>query len=210
LFRIVEASTGCIRIDGHDISAMGLRQLRRSMAIIPQDALLLRGTVRHNLDPFSCYETAELVRVLQAVGMPASMLKREVSTSASGLSAGERQLICFARTLMRKVKIVVMDEPTANIDMVTDEKMQLTVRKHFKDLTVLTIAHRLNTIIDYDKILVMDSGHVAEFGSAATLLQNRDGHLSRTVKAMGQEAAQLLHEKAVRKRKAKELGSLRR
>jgi ABC-type multidrug transport system fused ATPase/permease subunit len=226
LFRLVEAATGSIMIDGVDIAKMGLMALRRRMAIIPQQPLLLMGSVSHNLDPFDEFEPEQLASVLQRVGLLgdrsgsskgheqdaaeqsddeahssnlAAILAREVSAGV-GLSAGEQQLISFARSLLRiehgEVKVVIMDEPTANIDMETDEKIQRLVRSTLNSHTVITIAHRLNTVIDFDKILVMDSGTVLEHGEPAALLRDPTSRLSETVNAMGCESAAKLVAKA--------------
>mmetsp|Transcript_38111 Transcript_38111/g.73292 ORF Transcript_38111/g.73292 Transcript_38111/m.73292 type:complete len:220 (+) Transcript_38111:324-983(+) len=124
------------------------------------------------------------------------MLHSEVGHGGSSLSAGERQLISFGRAMVRRAKIVIMDEPTANIDVRTDDKIQMLVRSNFSDATVLTIAHRLSTIIDYDKILVMDQGKVAEFGPAAELLKNENGYLTSMVDSTGPTTSAKLRNQA--------------
>jgi len=196
LFRIVEKAAGRILIDGCDIRTLGLQTVREALAIIPQHPLLLQGTVRHNLDPFSEFSDNELGNVLVDIGLSASLLHSEVGPGGSFLSAGERQLISFGRAMVRHARIVVMDEPTANIDINTDNKIQEIVRDKFKGSTIITIAHRLSTIIDYDKVLVMDAGKVAEFGPAAELLENPHGILTGMVESSGPEAAKKLKAQA--------------
>eukprot|EP01065_Artemidia_motanka_P035000 TRINITY_DN42967_c0_g1_i1.p1 TRINITY_DN42967_c0_g1~~TRINITY_DN42967_c0_g1_i1.p1 ORF type:complete len:1406 (+),score=499.49 TRINITY_DN42967_c0_g1_i1:76-4293(+) len=191
LWRIMEASAGKIQIDGVDISKLGLQTLRQRMGIIPQEPLVVGGTVRQNLDPFSQQRDEALSEALEKVGMPADVLH----LNAAKLSQGQRQLLSVARALVRSVRIIVMDEPTSNVDMITDACVQRAVRTALEGCTVITIAHRLNTIIDADRILVMEKGQVAEFGVPADLLAS-DGHLTRMVNGMGQAAAQALHQKA--------------
>lgn len=129
--------------------------------------------------------------------LPCFISERDLSDGSAGISVGEQQLISLARTLLRKqVRVCVMDEPTANIDMVTDETIQKVVRHAFKGITVVTIAHRLNTIIDYDNILVMDSGNVQEFGPGIELLRDPCSHLSQLADSLGASAAAQLRAKA--------------
>ncbi|XP_055346894.1 uncharacterized protein LOC129594288 [Paramacrobiotus metropolitanus] len=179
LFRIIESSGGSIVIDDKDISLMGLHDLRSRLTIIPQEPVLFSGTLRMNLDPFQSYTDVELWNALDN-----SHLKGFVSTLPSGLehivaeggenlSVGQRQLICLARALLRKTKILVLDEATAAIDMETDALIQQTIREKFAECTVLTIAHRLNTIMDSTRILVLDQGVVREFDSPDNLLQDQ-------------------------------------
>merc|ERR1711871_1115988 len=192
LFRINEAATGTIYLDGVDISKVGLQTLRQACAIIPQDPLLLSGTVRRNLDPFDKVTDENLLREsLRKVGLDENLLESEVGTGASSsLSAGERQLLSLARVLLRfgTIRLVLMDEPTANIDMITDEKVQKCIQTEFHSKTILTIAHRLNTVIE-SKIMVMDAGNVVEFGPSHALLTNPKSYLSTMVDAMGPSAA---------------------
>ncbi|KAH9522434.1 Mrp-4p [Dermatophagoides farinae] len=180
LFRLIEAANGCIRIDGIDISKIGLHQLRNRLTIIPQDPVLFSGTLRTNLDPFTsftddqiwhCLELAHLKQFAQSLD---GHLEYEITESGSNLSVGQRQLVCLARALLRKTKILVLDEATASVDLETDSLIQRTIRQSFNDCTILTIAHRLNTIMDSDRILVLDDGHVAEFDTPDKLLANND------------------------------------
>ncbi|XP_057660508.1 multidrug resistance-associated protein 1 isoform X6 [Diorhabda carinulata] len=178
LFRIIEAAQGNILIDGVKINELGLHTLRSRLTIIPQDAVLFSGTLRINLDPFDKHSDEEVWKSLEHAhlrefvkGLPAG-LNHEVSEGGENLSVGQRQLICLARALLRKTKILIMDEATAAVDLETDDLIQKTIRTEFKDCTVLTIAHRLNTIMDSDRIIVLDRGNIAEFDSPANLLAN--------------------------------------
>ncbi|KAI7815048.1 ABC subfamily C member [Rhyzopertha dominica] len=179
LFRIIEASEGEISIDGVNIAGLGLHSLRSRLTIIPQDAILFSGTLRINLDPFNKYSDDEVWRALEHAhlksfvkGLPAG-LNHEVTEGGENLSVGQRQLICLSRALLRKTKVLVLDEATAAVDLETDDLIQRTIRTEFKDCTVLTIAHRLNTIMDSDRIIVLDKGHVVEFDSPSNLLLNK-------------------------------------
>ncbi|KAG0264019.1 hypothetical protein BG011_007579 [Mortierella polycephala] len=173
----VEADGGSIWIDGVDISTVGLKYLRQHLAIIPQDPTLFVGTVRENLDPFDELEDAELWEALERAHLKdhisslAGGLSFKVSQNGDNFSVGQRSLICLARALLRKTKILVLDEATAAVDVETDELIQKTIRKEFKDRTILTIAHRIKTVMDSDKILVLEKGRVEEFEPPTTLLQ---------------------------------------
>lgn len=180
LFRLVEPSDGRVTIDGSDTASLGLGTLRGAMAIIPQEPLLFEGTIRGNIDPLSDHSAESVAAVLAAVGLQG----REEDLPRQ-LSAGERQLLQMARTLLRRVPIVVMDEPTSNIDPRTDALVQRVLREAFAACTVLTIAHRLDTVIDADQVLVMDAGRVAESGAPQELLGRREGPLSAMVDGQG-------------------------
>ncbi|KAG1709638.1 hypothetical protein DVH05_020294 [Phytophthora capsici] len=176
LFRICEFHSGSVSIDGLDISQLKLHELRRSLAIIPQDPVLFSGPLRENLDPFGEYSDAEIWTVLQQVHMADSLAKWgagldfQVSECGDNLSVGQRQLVCIGRALLKNSKIVVLDEATANVDTATDALIQNTIRETFADKTVLIIAHRINTIMHCNKIAVMDAGQVAEYGAPSELL----------------------------------------
>ncbi|KAL0104446.1 hypothetical protein PUN28_017289 [Cardiocondyla obscurior] len=178
LFRIIEAANGKILIDDIDISKLGLHDLRSKLTIIPQDPVLFSGTLRMNLDPFDCYSDEEIWRALEHAhlksfieNLPSGLL-HEVSEGGENLSVGQRQLICLARALLRKTKVLILDEATAAVDLETDDLIQTTIRQEFKDCTVLTIAHRLNTILDSDRVIVLDKGLIVEYDSPEILLRN--------------------------------------
>lgn len=181
IFRIQELAVGCITIDGIDTRTVPLRTLRSRLGIIPQDPVLFSASVRFNLDPFTKHTDAEIWDVLDSVNMKDHVttlpgkLSEEVAEGGDNFSTGQRQLICIARALLRKPKILVLDEATASIDNETDEMIQKMVRVNFKECTVLTIAHRLNTIIDSDRVIVMDAGLMAECGPPEVLLANEEG-----------------------------------
>ncbi|XP_023236891.1 multidrug resistance-associated protein 4-like [Centruroides sculpturatus] len=190
LFRMTEP-TGTITIDGIDTKDIGLRDLRSKISIIPQDPMLFTGPLRRNIDPFNEYSDEILWKAIEEV-----QLKEVISTLPGGLdthlseggrnfSVGERQLICLARTILRKNKILVMDEATSNIDKKTDSCIQKIIREKFKSCTVLTIAHRLHTIIDSDRVLVLDNGKLQEFDRPYKLLKNVNGTFYNLVKNSG-------------------------
>ncbi|CAI2178694.1 732_t:CDS:10 [Funneliformis geosporum] len=191
LFRFIEPSDGKIIIDGIDISTIGIEDLRSRLTIIPQDPILFTGTIRSNLDTFSQYEDHELYESLRRVRLLPSLEEEEhlnsqemdlittlddnkninvfknldapITEGGKNLSQGQRQLLCLARALLKRSKIILMDEATASIDFAMDDKIQKMIRKEFIDCTILCIAHRLRTVIDYDRILVLDQGNVIEF-----------------------------------------------
>ncbi|KAK3610659.1 hypothetical protein CHS0354_028038 [Potamilus streckersoni] len=178
LLRLVELSGGHIHIDGVDISLISLQSLRSNLSTIPQDPVLFAGTVRYNVDPFSQYQDEEIWSALEKVQMKQKITQCEkglqmlVDENGENFSVGERQLLCLARAVLRKNKILVLDEATANIDMGTDAIIQSTIKECFGQCTVITIAHRLNTVLHSDKIVIMDSGKVMECGSPDELLSN--------------------------------------
>ncbi|GJJ71288.1 ATP-binding cassette, subfamily C (CFTR/MRP), member 1 [Entomortierella parvispora] len=183
---------GSIELDGVDISTLGLKDLRSRLAIIPQDPTLFAGTVRENLDPFQECDDSELWTALERAHLKTKIsslsgaLSFEVSQGGDNFSVGERSLICLARALLRKTKILVLDEATAAVDMETDELIQKTIREEFKDRTVLTIAHRIKTVMDSDKILVMEKGCVEEFDHPELLLRNKDSLFRKLVEQAGE------------------------
>uniref|UniRef100_A0A8D2J1Z0 Multidrug resistance-associated protein 7 n=1 Tax=Varanus komodoensis TaxID=61221 RepID=A0A8D2J1Z0_VARKO len=178
LFRMVELSAGRIFLDNTDIHSVGLKQLRSRLAIIPQDPFLFSGTIRENLDPQGQHTDADLHHVLeqchlQAVITEMGGLDCELGERGKNLSVGQRQLVCLARALLTKAKVLCIDEATASVDQKTDRLLQEAIRQQFADKTVLTIAHRLNTILDSDRVLVMHAGKVAEFDFPAVLSQKQ-------------------------------------
>ncbi|XP_077055732.1 ATP-binding cassette sub-family C member 4 [Siphateles boraxobius] len=198
LFRLMEPE-GKIFVDGVLTSEIGLHDLRQKMSIIPQDPVLFTGTMRKNLDPFGQHSDNDLWNSLEEVQLKAaveelpSKLETELAESGSNFSVGQRQLVCLARAILRKNRILIIDEATANVDPRTDELIQKTIREKFKECTVLTIAHRLNTIIDSDRILVLDAGRIHEYDAPHVLLQNQNGILYKMVQQTGKaEASSLL------------------
>ncbi|XP_045104248.1 multidrug resistance-associated protein 1-like isoform X3 [Portunus trituberculatus] len=179
LFRIIEAAGGNITIDNVNIGEIGLHDLRSKLTIIPQDPVLFSGSLRMNLDPFNLYSDAEvwsaleLAHLKEFVSSLSTGLQHEVSEGGDNLSVGQRQLVCLARALLRKTRVLVLDEATAAVDLETDDLIQQTIRQEFMDCTVLTIAHRLNTIMDYSRVLVLDRGMVKEFDSPSSLVQDK-------------------------------------
>lgn len=176
LFRIIEAVQGHIEIDDVDTSLIGLLDLRKRLAIIPQDAALFDMSVRENLDPAGVRDDTELWGVLELSHLKEHVSKMEgkldakINEGGTNLSAGQRQLMCLARALLTPSNILVLDEATAAVDVETDAVLQKTIREEFRDKTMITIAHRINTILDSDRIIVLDAGRVAEFDTPAALL----------------------------------------
>mmetsp|Transcript_49579 Transcript_49579/g.59990 ORF Transcript_49579/g.59990 Transcript_49579/m.59990 type:complete len:805 (-) Transcript_49579:71-2485(-) len=175
-------------IDGVDTLRIGLRDLRSQLGIIPQNPVLFSGTVRSNLDPFSEYTDDDLWTALSACGMKItveampSKLDATVAEYGENLSQGQRQLLCLGRALLKKCRILLLDEATSSVDFETDREIQRTLRTAFPDCTVLTIAHRVDTIMDSDKILVMKDGVAEEFASPKELLENEESLFSEIVR----------------------------
>lgn len=179
LFRIIEAADGSILIDGQNIADMGLHDLRSKLTIFPQDPVLFSGSLRSNLDPFQVYSDSDIWKALKHAHLTdyvhrhAAGLQYECGENGQNLSMGQKQLVCLARALLHKTKLLVLDEATAAVDLETDALIQQTIRKEFSNCTILTIAHRLNTILDYDRIMVLDHGSIVEFDSPQNLLKNQ-------------------------------------
>ncbi|KAJ2786338.1 Transporter of the ATP-binding cassette (ABC) [Coemansia interrupta] len=195
--RFIEARSGRIVLDGVDISQIGLEELRRNVTIIPQDPVLFNGTIRFNLDPFDEYpdelvwdalKRAYLVNENSSVNGSENIaqhermtgifnsLNNEIKENGQNLSLGQRQLVALARALVRRSRLIVMDEATASVDFDTDSRIQRTIRgSEFANSTLFCVAHRLRTIIDYDRVLVLDKGKVVEFDTPTNLLQKSDG-----------------------------------
>lgn len=211
LFRFLEAREGSIHIDGLDISKIKLQALRSRLAIIPQDPVLFSGTVRSNLDAFDEHEDNELREALERVHLvtpstipstadltaptiPAQQQNTNIFNSLSSpitegglnLSQGQRQLLCLARAIVSRPKVMVLDEATSAVDMATDALIQRSIREEFDDSTLIVIAHRLSTIADFDKILVMDEGKVGEFGTPKDLWK-KDGIFASMVRESGEK-----------------------
>ncbi|CAN7049540.1 hypothetical protein IGI04_026558 [Brassica rapa subsp. trilocularis] len=198
LFRIVEVGKGRIMIDDYDVAKFGLMDLRKVLSIIPQSPVLFSGTVRFNIDPFSEHNDSDLWEALQRAHIKDVIarnpfgLDAEVSEGGENFSVGQRQLLSLARALLRRSKILVLDEATASVDVRTDSLIQKTIREEFKSCTMLVIAHRLNTIIDCDKILVLSSGQVLEYDSPQELLSRDTSAFFRMVHSTGPANAQYL------------------
>lgn len=187
LFRMAELASGNIEIDGIDIAKIGLHDLRSRISIIPQDPLLFSGTIRSNIDPFSTSTDAELYDVLRRAHLiPSSTPGTETPTTrfnldyaveeeGGNLSVGERSLVSLARALVRNPKVLILDEATASVDLETDQKVTRTIATEFRHRTILCIAHRLRTILSYDRILVMADGRVEEFDTPENLFDS-EGH----------------------------------
>lgn len=198
LFRLAEPQ-GKIYIDGIVTSEIGLHDLRQKMSIIPQDPVLFTGSMRKNLDPFNQHTDEELWSALEEVQLKSVVeelpgkLETALAESGSNFSVGQRQLVCLARAVLRKNRILIIDEATANVDPRTDELIQKTIREKFRECTVLTIAHRLNTIVDSDRILVLDAGKIHAYDEPYTLLQDPTNIFYKMVQQTGKhEAAALL------------------
>lgn len=180
LTRIVELESGSIEIDGTDIADLDLSLLRNAITIIPQEPTLLNGTLKFNLDPFEVVSDERMHALCAKAGLDKvltketdehskSYLETKIDSSGQSLSAGERQLICLCRAVLRQNKVVLLDEATASIDVLTEQKVQALVHDEFKDATVLTIAHRINTIVRCDRVLCLQNGHVLEYGQPSKL-----------------------------------------
>ena len=191
MFRLCEPAQGGMMIDGKDTVQLGLHDLRPKITIIPQEPVLFSGSLRMNLDPFNIYSDEQIWSALKLshlhdfVSALDDGINHEIAEGGDNLSIGQRQLVCLARALLKKTRILVLDEATAAVDLETDDLIQGTIRAEFEDSTVLTIAHRLNTIMDYDRIMVLDKGRIAEFDSVQELLKMQDGIFHSMVKAAG-------------------------
>ncbi|GFR84872.1 multidrug resistance-associated protein 1 [Elysia marginata] len=191
LFRIIESAGGQIMLDGVDVSSIGLHDLRSKITIIPQDPVLFSGTLRMNLDPFEKYSDEQVWAALEHAHLKsfvsglAEGLLYECSEGGENLSVGQRQLVCLARALLRKTQLLILDEATAAVDLETDDLIQATIRTEFEGCTVLTIAHRLNTIMDYTRIMVLDAGQIKEFKSPQELLQDTNSIFHSMAKDAG-------------------------
>ncbi|KAJ3317330.1 hypothetical protein HDV06_001706 [Boothiomyces sp. JEL0866] len=205
LFRIVELSAGSISIDGVDIATIGLEALRKSIQIIPQEPVLFTGTIRDNLDVESLYQDDDIWRVLEMIGLKeyvtslGEKLDSAVAENGENLSVGQRQLICLGRAILLKPRILIMDEATASVDAEADKLIQISIKTHFKDTTVLSIAHRLNTIADFDRVLVLENGEKKEYDAPHQLLSDPESLFSQLADATGPTNAAALRQIAKEK-----------
>ncbi|KAK3702952.1 hypothetical protein QZH41_002857 [Actinostola sp. cb2023] len=187
LFRMPDPQ-GHVLIDGIDLGTLNVQAARRSMAVISQNPVLFSGTLKRNLDPFHRFTEEQIWIALTEVQMKTTvskldgLLEYRIGKNGSGFSVGETQLLCLARALLQRCKILVLDEATANVDYKTDQLVQQVIREKFCNCTVLTIAHRLNTIMDYDRVLVLDRGHVVEYDSPTILAAKSDGVFAQLLK----------------------------
>jgi len=171
--RVLEAHEGNILIDNVDISRLGLHELRSAVTIIPQDPILFSGSLRENIDPLGVKDDTDIIKLLRTANLESYQdLNMEVEEGGDNFSHGEKQLICLVRALCRGSRVVILDEATASMDEETDSNIQKLIREEFGRCTVLTIAHRLNTILDYDRVVVLDRGEVREVGQPAALAQD--------------------------------------
>ena len=190
-------TTGNIIVDGRKIDEINLHALRSNVTIIPQDPILLSGSLRFNLDPFGDHDDAVLNDALQSSGLgsvsrsesgtatPQRLtLDFQVAAGGNNLSQGQRQLVALARALVRASKVLILDEATASVDFETDTLIQKSIRNLPSSTTVLTVAHRLSTVMDYDKILVLGAGKLLEFDSPENLKKDKDSYFAKLVQAM--------------------------
>lgn len=195
LFRMVEGQSGKIVIDDVDISTIGLRDLRTKLTIIPQEPLLFAGTVRYNLDPFERFSDEDLWNVIETVSLKdyvmslPGKLDAVVEENGRNFSVGQRQLVCMARSLLSRARILLLDEASASLDPVSDALIQRTIRDSFTASTILVIAHKIQTVVDLDRILVMSSGAVVEFDTPKALLSDPNSVFSAMVDATGESMA---------------------
>ena len=202
LLRLLEAEKGQIIIDDIDIAKLGLHKLRRSISVIPQSPVLYGGcSLRENLDPFHHHDDERIgealydVHMLDVVRSLSHGLDTTVAENGLNFSVGQRQLLCLARAILRRNKILVLDEPTANVDSRTDKLLQEAVAKSFSDATILAVAHRLDTVIDYDKILVLGAGGLLEYGTPHELVV-KNGAFCSMIDDTGEEMANILKARA--------------
>ncbi|XP_063633563.1 ATP-binding cassette subfamily C member 4-like [Cydia splendana] len=195
LFRLAPID-GNVYIDDVETGSIALKELRAKIAIIPQEPVLFSASLRYNMDPFDKYTDADIWRALEQVELKQSVtsLSAEVASGGSNFSAGQRQLLCLARAALARNRLLVLDEATANVDPNTDALIQKSIRKYFADCTVLTVAHRLHTVADSDRVIVMEAGQIVEIGHPHELLQNPDGHFSGMVAQLGPGSEQSLRE----------------
>ncbi|KAF9450628.1 ABC transporter-like protein, partial [Macrolepiota fuliginosa MF-IS2] len=212
-FRFVEPTEGRILIDDLDTSSVGLTDLRSRLTIIPQDPTILSGTLRSTLDVFSEYDDAEIYEALRRVHLIPSVdtpteaadtvnanvfrdLDNAVSEGGENFSTGEKQLLCMARAILKRTKVLVMDEATASVDYATDELIGKTIRQEFAESTILTIAHRLRTVIDYDRVMLLEDGRIAEFDKPSVLLSDPSSKFYLLCKATGKDEFAVLKKMA--------------
>ena len=183
ILRLVELDSGSIMIDGIETNRLGLKKLRSAIAVIPQDPVLFSGSIRTNLDPFLKYTDESIWDSIYRTRLRSCInsLDDPVEENGQNFSVGQRQLLTIARAFLSKARIIIMDEATASVDVETDSAIQKMIREEFLNATCLTVAHRLNTIMDSDKVLVMDNGIASEYDTPSNLLARTDSLFSGLV-----------------------------
>jgi len=182
LFRILEAFEGEIQIDNINIAEIDLKILRSNLTIIPQDPNLMKGSLKYNIDPLNLYSDELIIEAIKSIGFnyfienSKTGLELMIEENGDNLSVGEKQLICIARAILRKSKIVVMDEATANIDHKTEDIIQKAITNSLKTSTIITIAHRIKTILSYDRIVVLEKGEIIEVGAPSDLIKDESSY----------------------------------
>jgi ABC-type multidrug transport system fused ATPase/permease subunit len=190
IFRFLDITSGSISIDGIDITKIGLSDLRSKLTIIPQVPTLFPGTLRNNLDPFDEYSDDEIwgvlndVHFLDAMQSGSYSLEFEIAENSQNLSAGQIQLLCLARALLKRSKILVIDEATSSMDYELDAEIQKTIRESCRNTTLICVAHRLASVIDYDRIMVLENGHIAQFNTPKQLI-SEDGIFRKMCESSG-------------------------
>ena len=178
LLRLDDYHRGSIIIDGTNIDTIGVKDLRQAISVIPQESILFLGTVRFNIDPAQMYPDYEIWEAIRLVGLQETIdslpgkLDYTLNEEGSNLSLGQKQLLCVARAILRRSRIVLLDEATASVDVESDQKLQRVLRDVFSNCTVLTIAHRIHTIADSSRILVLEEGSAVEFDAPNKLMAN--------------------------------------
>ncbi|CAN6181339.1 unnamed protein product, partial [Urochloa humidicola] len=187
LFRIVDPSIGQVLIDSIDICTIGLHDLRTRLSIIPQDPVMFQGTLRSNIDPLGEYSDEQIWEALDSCHLGDEVRKNElkldspVTESGKNWSAGQRQLVCLGRVILKKRKILILDEATSSVDPITDNLIQKTLKHQFAECTMITIAHRITSVLDSDKVLLLDNGEIAEHDTPAKLLEDSSSLFSKLV-----------------------------
>lgn len=179
---MVELSSGSIHIDGVDITKIPRQEIRSRINGVSQSPLLIKGSIRRNMDPNGSYAEKAIIEAIKSVGLYTKIQEKgglDTDISEVFLSQGQQQLFCLARAILRPGKVLVLDEATSNVDAKTDEIMQRVIREKFCTHTILAVAHKLETILDYDKVVVLDAGRVVESGDPCTLLSTEGSYFSR-------------------------------
>lgn len=202
LYRMFELDKGTIRVDGVDVASLALRKLRTSLSIIPQEPVVFSGTVRTNLDPFNEFTDTAMWEAIKKAGLETQVkscggLDGKVDgTGGQAWSLGQQQLVCLCRAALRNVPVLCLDEATAAMDPHTEQEVQAVIKRTFADRTTLTIAHRLDTVIESDQVLVMEAGVLKEMAPPSVLLDDRESMFSKLVDKQSPQAAAALRQMA--------------